>query len=661
ENSNTIPKWFYRPKWREKETVIGKYPTQKGLILIFVDGLGLGNVLWNKLQHHQNCLKIEVNSEFQKINENYYGVAPGNLQHYQNLLESIALTKTPVSRIIYLTQYQEYEQITKVESLEQSNSQGIYSLLHLIQSLEKIQGSQHQVELLWGSSYSQSVLPTDKIACEKATVLGLLKTIPQEMPWLSCRHIDLPIADVEVNSSFIWQELWDVSPDSEIAYRDGKRLVSGIEAVDMTSELHKELPFKEGGIYLLSGGLGGIGREIAKYLLEHYQARLILVGRTPLDEVSDKNKAYQELQQLGRVTYQAVDICNLEKLQQIVGETSSEWGGQLDGVIHLAGIYQEKMLVSETQESIAEVLKPKVLGTLALHELVKENPEGLFIHFSSIFGLFGGISIGAYSAANRFLQTFCDYQKSHSSINSYCFAWSAWDETGMSQGYKIEELKRQQRDRGYYSMSPLQGMYSFLASLSRHHSNLLVGLDGSKPQIQRWSFNCQSLQHLTGYFTAKTGFFMNQLPKLEVGDRFGQRTDCQWIQQEEIPLTETGEIDREQLITSELFGSSDRQQTKPRNETERQLVAIFQEVLGVSTVGIHDNFFELKGDSLKMTQVVFRVREALNVELPVSRLYESPTVSKLNDFFEKRDNSLSLVKQLQTVSHNQENREEIEL
>ncbi|NET25239.1 SDR family NAD(P)-dependent oxidoreductase [Okeania sp. SIO1I7] len=655
KNYNTIPRWFYRSVWRHKEVKFGKYPTDTGITLIFVDSLGLGNLLWDKLQQNDRyCLKIEASSEFKKINENNYFIAPDNPQHYRQLLESITAIKLPIIRIINLFEYQEYtEEIVEIESGEKLNHQDFFSLFSLIKTLEEFQGRQHQVQLLYVSSYSQLILETDKIACEKSTVLGLLKTIPQEMPWLNCRHLDLSIADIEINSSYIWQELCNVSPELEIAYREGKRLVSGIETVNLPSTPQQKLPFQQGGTYLLSGGLGGIGREIAKYLLENYQAKLILVGRTPLSaSKSDKMSVYQQLQKLGTVTYEAVDICNLEQLQQVVKEAISEWGGKLDGVIHLAGVFHEQLLLTETQESVARVLRPKVIGSWVLHQLLKDNADGLFIHFASVNGFFGGMSVGAYAAANSFQMAFCNYQKTHSNLRSYCLAWSMWDETGMSQGYQMKELSQA---KGFYSISPLQGMYSLLAALYHGENNLLVGLDGSKPLIQGYGGKCDSLQQLTGYLTTNNNKI--QLSKWFVRDRFGLPTNCQWVQLEQIPLTETGEIDR-----SQLMGSGVGQRTKPRNETERQLVLIFQEVLGISSVGVHDNFFELKGDSLKMTQVVSRVRETFNVELPLSRLFESPTVDQLSSSIDDLGNgNLSLAEQLQNVSNEQENWEEIEL
>ncbi|NET44335.1 SDR family NAD(P)-dependent oxidoreductase [Okeania sp. SIO2B3] len=666
ENSNTIPDWFYQQVWGRKEALISQYVSQ-GLTLVFIDGLGLGNWLCKKSHKtNQPYIQIETGSEFKQINENSYSIVAGEQESYQELFKLIATRKTPISRIIYLVQYKEYSaEIANIESLEDSYSQEIYSLLSLVQELEKNQGSQHEVQLLCVSSYSQSVLPTDKIDCEKSTVLGLLKTIPQEMPWLSCRHIDLPIEEVEINGNYLWQELFDVSPVAEVAYREGKRLVSGIEAVNFASAEQKQLPFKEGGIYLISGGLGGIGREIAKYLLEHYQAKLILVGRSSLvaknDLVtSEKNQAYQQLQQLGTVTYQAVDICNLSELQQVVTDALSKWGGKLDGVIHLAGVLEDKLLLTETKETLAKVLRPKVLGTWVLHQLLKEhNSDGLFIHFASVNGFFGGIGVGAYAAANSFQTAFCDRQRIHSNIQSYCLAWSMWDETGMSQGY---QMKEQSRAKGYYEISPLQGIYSLLAVLGHGKNNLIVGLDDSKPLMKKYSGKCESRQQFTGYFTAKkTGELAKvKLPEWQVSDRFGQPTHCQWVQLEQMPQTETGEIDREQLVGGRSSG--DRRQTQPRNDTESKLVGIFQEVLGLSSVGIHDNFFELRGDSLKMIQVVSRVQETLKVKLPVGKLFEKPTVAELSIEIEANSkNQLSLAKQLQTASNNQEKWEEIEL
>ncbi|NEO55705.1 MAG: SDR family NAD(P)-dependent oxidoreductase [Okeania sp. SIO3B5] len=284
ENHNTIPNWFYQQVWREKEVEFVKFQPQTGISLILFDSLGLGSFLSEKLtKYHQSCIKVFAASEFTKISEDSYTIALDNPEHYQQLLESISVREKPISQILHLVQYQEYTgEITELELLEQAQVRGLYSLLYLIQALDKIQGTEHPVRLFSVANNSQLVQPTDKIAYEKTTVLGLLKTIVQEIPGLSCRHIDLPVNEADENKIYLWQELCTTCPDLEIAYRNGKRFISGLEAANLASESQREVPLQAGGVYLISGGLGGIGVQLAQYLLQQYQTRLILVGRTPL-------------------------------------------------------------------------------------------------------------------------------------------------------------------------------------------------------------------------------------------------------------------------------------------------------------------------------------------------------------------------------------------
>jgi hypothetical protein len=86
------------------------------------------------------------------------------------------------------------------------------------------------------------------------------------MPWLRCRHVDLPADTTKRNGSRLAAELHSNSADLEIAYRNGQRLVAALEASDFKPERRQPLPFERGGIYLITGGLGGIGQVVAKYL-----------------------------------------------------------------------------------------------------------------------------------------------------------------------------------------------------------------------------------------------------------------------------------------------------------------------------------------------------------------------------------------------------------
>jgi len=384
-----------------------------------------------------------------------------------------------------------------LEALEQAQKRGVYSLLFLVQQLERFQGSDTPVRLQVIASYSQATSTKENIACERSPIIGVVKTIPQELTWLDCRHLDLPVQESEVNAAHILQELQVIQKEQEVVYRNGQRLVSQLEKVDLRQEEKQEVPFKEGGMYLITGGLGGIGVGIAKYLLQHYKARLLLVGRTPLpergtwethlqrgDKVSERIKAYLSLEQLeGEVIYEAVDICDLTQLQQVVEQRCVNWQCQLDGVIHLAGITTRHLLLEETPDSFAATLRPKVFGTWTLHQLIKNQQDSIFISFSSVNSFFGGFSAGAYSAANRFVDAFSHYQRYQSSLRSYCFAWSMWDEVGMSRNNQMKDLTLA---RGYCAITTEQGLQSLLALLHHNQTQLLVGLDRSKIPMRRY-------------------------------------------------------------------------------------------------------------------------------------------------------------------------------
>ncbi|WP_424101440.1 SDR family NAD(P)-dependent oxidoreductase [Moorena producens] len=664
ENNNTIPDWFYQKTWRRKQ---GNYQLHKlakiGVFLVFIDKLGLGQKLCHKLdENSQLYVQVELGESFKKINDNHYVIAPYVREDYQKIFQSLAAENLKSVAIIHLWHYDKYSQeITETETLEAAQKTGIYSLLFILKTFGN-QKENYPVRLLYVASQSQSLNLKEAIAYEKATVPGLLKTIPQEMPHWHCRHLDLPQESLEVNRDRILEELTIDAKDSEVAYRDGERWVSGIKKINLVSLPQQPLPFKAGGTYLISGGLGGVGVEIAKYLLEHYQAKLLLLGRTSLPDsnswesylqqggkIAEKIQAYQQLQKLGgEVIYQGVDISHLATVQEVVQQTLSGWNTQqLDGVVHLAGSYHESLLKEETPESLAEVLRPKLIGTWVLHQLVEKQPKSLFINFSSINGFFGGTTVGAYAAANSFLDAFSDYQRDQSQLQSYCLAWSMWDEMGMSRGYQMKQLTQA---KGYIAVGLSQGMSSLLAGLCHDQPYLMVGLDGSNLNIRRLTSTSDSLQQLTAYFTTNGKGKPNvSVLQLMVHDAVGQPSSCAVVELAEMPLTETGEIDIALLSQSNL-GRSTQERVKPRNKTERQIAQIWQDLLGVSQVGIYDNFFELGGNSLLATQVISRLRQAFGMELSLQFLFEYPTIASIAQSLEV----LGQVAQNQTLKETEE-------
>ena len=641
-NANTLPDWFYKKIWRRQEAVTLTSQSTTGQSLVFLDPLGLGQLVCNQLsQLRQPCVRVEAGSQFAQLDANHYSLDPKNPNHYRQLFESLKAANLSIDQIVHLWTYGEYTgEVTSLAAIEQAQEWGAYSLLFLVQALSQVQGSRENVQLYVISSYTQPISPTDEIAYEKSPILGLIKTFPKELPWLDCRHVDLCPEQLELNAAQVLHELKVIQREPEVAYRHGQRLVVGLEKVDLPSSKQQELPIKPGGMYLITGGLGGIGVEIAKYWLQHYKSRLLLLGRTPLperstwdehlrqaDAVSTRIKAFLSLEQLGgEIIYESVDICDLDRLQQVVDRAKSHWQCELDGVIHLAGIGRERLLIEETRDSLATTLRPKVLGSWVLYQLLDKHSKGIFISFSSVISFFGVFNVGAYAAANSFLDCFWHYQRYKDGKQSYCFAPSTWAGVGISRGYEYRDSRLAQ---GREVMSAEQGLHSFLASLNHEPAHLIVGLDGSNPHIRcRLQTKFPRVKKLSAYFTTQAEqVAVAKLQELEVRDRFGTVSTCNFIQLQEMPLTETGEIDQEQLTTKGFRSTAER--VAPRTDLERKIATVWQDVLGVPQVGIHDNFFELGGSSLLAVQLLNQIEQVCGKYLPLSILFQAATVEQL--------------------------------
>lgn len=637
-NTNTLPNWFYQKIWRQRSVTTLKPETTQGYTLVLRDVGTIGPKLQALLADDEHpYVMVDAGSSFQVLDAQHYQIDPSQPEHYKQLVAAVNQTGMPVTQVIHLWSLGPAADPLQVHANALDLS--LYSSLFLVQALATIQEEATPVSVLMASTQTQPVLDTDQVIAERAAVIGFLKAAHQEMSWLDCRHLDLP-PDVGSDAAhWIWAELVAQPMDIEVAYRQGTRWVPRLASVNWTDQPQQAVPFQHGGMYVLSGGLGGVGLEIARYLLTTFEARLLLLGRTPLPERSTGNEvqdeilarrlaAYQELETLGgQVQYAAVDLGNTAQLQQVVVNASVHWQRPLHGVLHLAGLAPERSVLDETRDSLASALYPKVTGARSLYQLVAQQPDSLFITFSSVNGFFGGNRVGAYAAANRFLDAFAHTLQHHSPVQSYCFAWSMWDDVGMSQGYEMKEFSRIQ---GYYSIPAEKGLQSFVGSLRHGQSQLWIGLDGGRRNIQQYLEAVPtSLQSLTAYVTlqdAKLGAAL-AIADMGVRDRFGTPSTCTLRILPEMPLTEEGVIDREQLMT--LGQSTTSELVKPRTEVERQLVDIWQDVLGIPRIGIRDSFFELGGTSIQAAQLFAQIDQALGKNLPLSTLFSAQTIEQI--------------------------------
>ena len=331
--------------------------------------------------------------------------------------------------------------------------------------------------------------------------------------------------------------------------------------------------------------------------------------------------------------YRSVDICDLDRLRQVVSEAEEHWKQPLTGIFHLAGegnlerhwkVMDRHWVKVESIGTFEGMFAPKVYGTWTLFELIKNRPEVLFVAFSSVLSLFGGATSSAYSAAGSFLDCYCEARRNTSHPRTYCFNWTAWDDVGMSEAGPAS-VAEAFRNMGYSAMSPSQALDSMIAGLLRKQHQLAIGLDLASPHVQRHTAQRPApLRVLSGYYTlsASSGLTLNK-DGIEVRDRFGSKTQCRLVN---VPPAALADIN-----TTSPNGNTEtaaKKRIPPRTETEQQMVRIWREVLAVSNVSMDDKFFELGGDSLLALRVANRLRESFGVRVSLRDLFEMPTIAE---------------------------------
>jgi len=471
ENDRTLPDWFFKTGWRKKALRGKRLETN---CLVLCDDARL----FEGLKH---CIRVKTGQSFTKENTYSYTLNPENPEDYLHLLASVKADGIEFDTIVHALSYDNNQEIQTLTELKKTQYRGVFSLLFLIKAISK--QAPELASLVVVSSRAQSIQADEFISYEKGTLRGIVKTISQELSNLVCRHIDLEAKDIEKDSAHLLSELKYDYRDIEIAYRDTVRYISCLKKVDFSTAEKTPIPFKDGGFYVITGGLGAIGTEIANLLLMHYNARLILTGRTELSQNPDKMNALNRLKKAGsgEVQYHAIDTCDLEGLRTMIKNTEKAWGERLSGIIHLAGeanmdYHQDSLdahhLVNEQLAVYEKLFHAKVYGTFVLMELIKEYQDALLISFSSVNSFFGGSGFGAYSSANSFLDALTHYY--YKQQKAYCFNWSMWEGMGMSRGNVMKDAVLA---KGFHGLSLQQGLKSFLVGMELGTDQLIIGLD----------------------------------------------------------------------------------------------------------------------------------------------------------------------------------------
>jgi acyl-CoA synthetase (AMP-forming)/AMP-acid ligase II/NADP-dependent 3-hydroxy acid dehydrogenase YdfG/aryl carrier-like protein len=604
--SDSVPAWFFTKRWVPWKGHPAPRTSAQQKYLVLMDDVGLGQSLCQTLTAGGcECICVLPGTSFARRNDDTFELRPGDVGDYRELLSELSRSGGVPKRVLHLWTYgRNHIRPSTPDDLMAAQARGLYSCLGIARAFGALPEVQAQVLVV--SSGTQAIGDNDPMEYEKTPLLGLLRTVGSELGNVRCRHIDLEAADCAADADAVIHELGLLDTDPNVAVRDGRRLVVRLEELRPENTESRLPPFERGGVYLLTGGLGGIGFSLARHLLEQYDARLLLVGRTELQEGSERRHSLDALRRLSsNVIYDAVDIANFESLEAAVSRACTTFGRAIGGIVHLAGTFSERPLAAETVDHLREALDAKVVGAWNLQRLLRGDRNVAFISFSSANGFFGGYGAGAYAAANAFLDAFVTYQRSTGMDAAYCIAWSLWDEVGMSRDYELKELSR---SRGYQPISIADGLASLTIALQQQIPYVLVGLERSAPHIASHVLGTPVAAQEVIVYASRDAFTSKETGHPVLYDGQGKPVDWQLRR---APAQNAEHRDDEPLS----HGSA-----------AERIARLWREVLRVDDIGLDDNFFDLGGDSVRIAQLAGQLSELSGRRLSIAEVFQYPTI-----------------------------------
>ena len=450
-NENDGPeKWFQRRIWKKSELPASVAPLESKCWLLFMDEQGLGVQIAKQLKRAgHEVIQVAAGDTYKRMGSGSYRVRAGVREDYDSLLSDIVQRETAPAKVLHL--WSVCDPSAKPE-IEKTLDRSFYSLVFLAQALGE--RDMTKMEIAAVSNGLQSVAGEEVFTPARATLLGPMNVIPKELGGIVCRSIDIEgeIIDVKQSASRIASEISSGVRETGIAFRGAERWVESFEHTEVRPNPARNR-LKEKGVYLITGGLGGVGLVIAEHLAKTVHARLVLIGRSPLLPASEWKRVVEapatteaakrtirkllEIESLGgEVLALRADVTKTGEMAAAV-RAAREKFGTLDGVIHAAGVIEDGPLQTKTQESAARVLGAKIQGTLVLEDLLRDSQLDFFVLFSSISSVLSPPGQVDYAAANAFLDAFALAQPGRNMVG---INWSLWRDVGMGAQASVHPL-----------------------------------------------------------------------------------------------------------------------------------------------------------------------------------------------------------------------------
>lgn len=474
--------WVYEVAWRpvertevERAVVPISERDRPGRWVVFADRNGLGARFVAALESRgYRCSVVVAGDTYETPHVGRWHIDPASPNNFERLVSDLRQIEGPPCRgVAYLWSLDVTpSETTTVASLEVDQALVCGSVLHLVQALARADWPEAPCLWLVTQGAQATGLESAPVSVGQVPLWGLGRVIASEHPelWGGMVDVDRPQGSGDEAERLI-QEILTPGVDDQVVCREGQRLVPRLVRREGLKTHAKSFRCRKDGTYMITGGLGALGLELARWLVERGAEHLVLVGRRGAPP--EAHVSVRKLEKAGvQVLIAQGDVSQKQQLARILREIDERLP-PVRGIIHAAGVLDDGVLLQQGWNRFTKVLAPKVAGAWNVHLQTLSLPLDFMVLFSSAASLLGNPGQGNYATANAFMDGLAHYRKT---LGLPCVSinWGPWDEMGMAATLG-DGRKRYLVQRGMDSIPPLQGL-EFLAQVLQQQSMAQVAL-----------------------------------------------------------------------------------------------------------------------------------------------------------------------------------------
>ncbi|MGH1386779.1 SDR family NAD(P)-dependent oxidoreductase [Kordia sp.] len=553
--------WFYHRNWKKsvlaKET---KFDIQDGVVL-FSEKNALSRVLKNNLiEEKQRVFEVFRGKRFENFEKLQFGILQEEEADYMQLFNTLAVQNISCGHIVYNWSFE--------GDTQEDITEAFLPLLNICKALANYK-TDVKKKLTIITNFGNDILGTEQQNILATTVATIGNILAQESATIFTQTIDIVIDETHPDDLRVICDELNYNTSSNVAYRNNQRWVDFYENLQVVEKPKTTIEAEK--VYLITGGLGFLGRTLALHLLKNYNAKVVLTGRQKLPEATlwdtfDTSKDTAEAKKVSilkelkneseTVYYYPLNLTDGEKMMETIAAIEAEVG-TISGIIHAAGNIDKqtfKFIENIDEESVQAQFDPKIQGTINLAKAFENKSVDFVWVASSLASVLGGLSYGAYATANRFIDAFVQEQKN----------WLAVNLDGLGKGamedYQIVDVFEQTLH------------YKFL-------KQCVVSMKNPNAVIEA----------------------QNQ------------------------PAATEEENNSEGKVTSRKANYE-----APQTDTEKSLAKIWENFFGYDQISVTENFFELGGDSLKAMTLIKRIQKHYKIEISLLDFFAKPSIQELS-------------------------------